>query len=241
MADTNQIINEGRTGGASIAVNGTTLYYEVKGEGVPLLMLHGNGEDCSIFDELAENLKEHFCLYAIDSRNHGRSGKTEDYSYETMTEDVFALIQALKLNNVYLLGFSDGAIIGLMLAMKHGGTVAKAALLGLNLKPSDFTDESIQYIKDTYKETQDPLFKLMLSEPNIELNEIRNVAIPIFLVSAENDIFKAGSFDAIERVLPCATHKVMAGHDHASYIIHTNLLNQELITFFNSKGGNQDE
>ena len=223
-----------RSGGAYIPINGTTLYYEVSGKesGSPLLLLHGNGEDCSIFDEVAVKLKDHFCLYAIDSRNHGRSGRTEDYSYETMSEDLLTLIHELSLDKVHILGFSDGAIVGLMLALQHGDMISRAALLGVNLKPSDFTDESMQFIIDTYQETKDPLFKMMLEQPNIELDDVRNVEIPILIVSAEEDLFKPETFEELAKALPNAVHKVIPGHDHASYIIHNDFLGSELVTFF---------
>ena len=221
-----------RPGGTTAVVNGTTLYYEVSGEGDPILLLHGNGEDCSVFDEVAVLLRKSYRLYAIDSRNHGRSKRTEDYSYETMTEDAAALIRTLALEKVRILGFSDGAIVGLMLAMRHGDLVSKAALLGINLKPSDFTDENMKFIQDAYQETGDPLFKMMMEQPNIELDDVRNLAVPVLLVCAEDDLFKPESFEILAQAIPRATQLVMKGHDHASYIIHNDLIGQDLFDFF---------
>ena len=80
-----------------INVNGTSLFYETSGNGAPLLLLHGNGEDHHIFDALADKLAADFTVYSIDSRNHGQSEKTDDYAYETMAMDVYAFIDALQL------------------------------------------------------------------------------------------------------------------------------------------------
>lgn len=214
-----------------INVNGISIFYEIYGEGSPILLLHGNGEDHSIFNELAAKLAANFTVYALDSRNHGKSQKTDDYSYQAMTDDCYAFIQALNLEKVDLVGFSDGAIIGLMLAIKHSEVIGKMALLGVNLKPEDFTEESYQYIKDTYEKTKDPLFKLMLEQPNIELDEVRNISTPTLLVAADNDIFKPDSFTKIANTMPNAKLKIMFGHDHDSYITNQTILYPDLIEF----------
>jgi pimeloyl-ACP methyl ester carboxylesterase len=219
-----------------IDVNGAALFYEKKGVGSPMILLHGNGEDHHIFDELSAKLENDFTVYAVDSRNHGQSEKTSDYSYNTMAEDVYAFIETLKLGPVALIGFSDGAITGLILAMNHGETVSKMALLGVNLKPDDFTEESYQFVKDTYEETKGPLFKLMLEEPNIELDEVKGIGVPVLLIAAENDIYKPEIFTDLVNALPDATLKIMNGHGHDSYIIGQDLLYPDFIDFFKPRG-----
>ena len=215
-----------------INVNGISLHYKTEGAGKPLLLLHGNGEDHRIFDELGEKLRDTFTLYAIDSRNHGQSSKTDVYSYETMAEDVHAFIQALNLGKVYVLGFSDGAIISLLLAMRHGGDIEKMALLGVNLNPGDLNEESALYIRGTYERTHDPLFKLMLEQPDISPDELKAVTVPTLVVGAENDIYRPGLFEEIAAALPDAQLQIMPGHVHDSYIVHQDMLFPDLERFF---------
>lgn len=215
-----------------IDANGITLNYEVIGRGAPLLLLHGNGENHHIFDALAGRLADHFTVYSLDSRNHGLSQVTDDYSYETMAKDVGAFIRTLDLGKVYIVGFSDGAIIALMLSLNDASLVSGMALLGLNLKPSDFTEESYRYIEEAYDETKDPLFKLMLEQPDIELDEVRKVSVPVLLVSAENDLFKPESFKAMADAFPNVMAKIMMGHDHDSYVTNESILYPDLIRFF---------
>lgn len=212
--------------------NGISLFYEVSGTGSPLLLLHGNGEDHHIFDKVAEKLAARYTVYALDSRNHGQSEKTTDYSYGTMAEDVSAFIATLHLGKVSLIGFSDGAIISLLLAQRHEDAVDRMALLGINLKPTDFTDENYQYIKDTYEETKDPLFKLMLEEPNIELDSLRSVSVPTLVIAAEHDLYRSQMFAELVAALPHAELKVMEGHDHGSYIIGQDILYDTFRDFF---------
>ncbi|MDR2179029.1 MAG: alpha/beta hydrolase [Synergistaceae bacterium] len=216
----------------TVDVNGTMLFYEKNGTGSPIVLLHGNGEDHHIFDKLSVKLIKDFTVYAVDSRNHGQSGKTSDYSYNTMAEDIFGFIGALNLGRVGLIGFSDGAIVSLILAMNHGEKVSKMALLGVNLKPTDFTEESYQFVKDTYETTKDPLFKLMLEEPNIELDAVKGVKVPVLVIAAENDIYKPETFTNLVSALPDATLKIMGGHEHDSYIIGQDLLYPDFIEFF---------
>ena len=133
---------------------------------------------------------------------------------------------------VNIIGFSDSAIISLILAMKHSDVLRKMALLGINLMPDDFTEESYQFVKETYEETGDPLFKLMLEQPNIELDAVRDISIPTFLIAAENDIYKPESFDNLLAALPDARLKIMEGHEHDSYIVEKDILYPDFIRFF---------
>ena len=205
-------------------VNGVRLFCEEKGVGEPLILLHGNGEDHHIFDAIVLRLAEFYQVYAIDSRNHGQSEVTEDYSYETMARDVLAFAAEKGLVKPHILGFSDGAIIGLLMAMESVASLGRLVLLGINLKPEDFTDEALAWVSEMYEETKDPLFRMMLEQPSIALEDTARVANPVLLVAAENDIFKPESFERLAAALPNAVLRVMEGHEHDSYITGTDIL-----------------
>lgn len=215
-----------------IRANGVELFYERSGDGPPLILLHGNGEDHRIFDAIAPKLAAAFTVYAVDSRNHGQSQRTDAYSYRVMMDDVHAFIRTLGLAGVALVGFSDGAIISLLLAMHHGETVGRMALLGVNLTPDDFTEECRREIAETYEKTGDPLYRLMLEEPDITLDDVRHVAVPTLLVAGEHDIYKPGATAALAAALPNAALAIMPGHDHASYVIGQDILFPDLMRFF---------
>ena len=214
-----------------ITVNQVCLDYEISGEGAPLLLLHGNGEDKHIFDAIAPKLAKHFTVYAIDSRNHGLSRNTDDFSYQAMTLDIIEFITALGLGRVCLAGFSDGAVTGLMLAIQRPELVEKLALLGVNLSPGDFTPDSLEFVKATYEQTHDPLFKLMLEQPDIALEQAAQVAHPTLIVAGEQDVFKPETFTNLAGAMPNARLVIMKGHDHGSYIIGSDVLYSELIGF----------
>lgn len=214
-----------------IDVNNIRLNYTKGGKGDPLILLHGNGEDLHIFDSLIDKLELNFTVYAVDSRNHGDSTKTKDWTYEAMAEDIFQLIEKLQLKKVSIVGFSDGAIIALLLAIKHRDLFYKMVLLGVNLKPTDFKKGIYKSLVDEYEKTKDPLVKMMLEQPNIELEELKNIETPTLVVSAEDELFYRKVFKDMVKMMANAKLKIMKNHDHGSYIINTDVLFDDLVEF----------
>lgn len=215
-----------------LCVNGVDLYYLKTGTGEPLILLHGNGGDHRVFLPLIAKLRSNYTIYAIDSRNHGRSDKTAVYDYNVMADDIEALINKLHLKPVNIIGFSDGAIIALLLALRGKEMIKKMALLGVNLKPSDFTQQSYQYVLQHYEQTNDPLFKMMLEQPNIEVSSLTKITIPTLIIGAENDIYNPAMFVEVADNIPNSQLKIMTNHDHGSYIINNDMLYPDLVKFF---------
>lgn len=216
----------------NITANNISLFYEKIGTGEPVLLLHGNGEDHHIFDPLTKKLAEEYTVYAIDSRCHGKSQKEVELSYQAMAQDVACFIQELKLAPVRLVGFSDGAIVGLLLAMQYPTFIKQMALLGINLSPQDFTDENYAYLENLYTKTKDPLIKLMLEEPNISLQQASTVKTPTLLLAGENDLFKPETFANLEKAMPNATLQILSNHQHDTYLVNTDFLFTTLHKFF---------
>lgn len=215
----------------TLKANGIDLFYKKSGNGAPLLLLHGNGEDHTIFDALSEKMQKYFTIYAIDSRNHGQSSKTTDFSYQTMAEDISQFITALDLKDVSIVGFSDGAIIATMLELEHPNTFKQMALLGINLKPSDFKEGNLAYLSAEYEKTKDPLLKLMLEEPNIELSSLKAINTHTLVVRAEDELFDDALYTEIVNTMPNAQLLIMENHSHDSYVVNSDTLFNHLIVF----------
>ncbi|MCD8101990.1 MAG: alpha/beta hydrolase [Alistipes sp.] len=217
----------------TLEVNGTELYYEVRGTGSPLLLLHGNGEDHSVFDPLAARLAAHFTVYGVDSRNHGRSARTGDISYEAMAGDVSAFVAALGLDRPAVVGFSDGAIIALMAQLEEPGLFSRMVLMGLNLSPADFVPEVLEELKRMYEDNPDPLFGLMLTQPDIAPGRLAGVGVPVLVVGAANDMFRQEVFIDIAAALPDSRLLIVDGHDHGSYILGNDMMYGPVVEFLN--------
>ena len=112
-----------------------SLYYEVTGQGRPLILLHGNGEDHSIFDKAVPLLSQHFQVFAIDTRGHGQSFPVQEYHYQDMTEDIRQFIHGLLLEKPVICGFSDGGILALLLASQQPEMLGGIVACGINTKP----------------------------------------------------------------------------------------------------------
>lgn len=217
------------------SVNQIELYYRKTGVGAPLILLHGNGEDHLIFNELANVLAKDYTVYAIDTRNHGKSTGTKDFSYETMSADISDFMEALALEGVSLVGFSDGGIIGLLLGIAQNPRLKQMAVLGPNLSPDDFTTESMAYVRQEFAETGNPLFQLMMEQPNIPVEKLKEIQIPTLVIGAEHDIYQPELFPLIATTIPNAQLLIIEGHDHGSYVLDNDLLGEPLKAFFDNK------
>lgn len=120
-----QEISYGSNQGKHISLSGTKIYYEEYGSGVPLLLLHGGFGSIHDFQEVIPELADHFRVIAIDSPGHGRSEQADSLSFELMSSYCSELIDAFKLDSVYIIGYSDGGITALLLAEKRPDKIKK--------------------------------------------------------------------------------------------------------------------
>lgn len=204
----------------NITVNNVNLYYEVAGSGAPLVMVHGNGESHAIFDKAVPLLAKHFTCYLLDSRGHGQSQPVTEYHYADMAEDVCQFIQALGLEHVTYYGFSDGGIIGLLLASKHPKLLAKMIISGANTRPDAVSKRIVRLFKVINFLHKNPLFELMLTEPHITKEQLQAIETPTLVLAGSKDLVLEEDTRFIAESIPHATLKILPGESHTSYIVH---------------------
>ena len=207
-----------------IQLNSQIICYEKTGEGSPVILLHGNREDHHIFDKLTERLEREHTVYAMDTRGHGESATPKEYHYGDMANDVINLIDALDIQKPYILGYSDGGIIALLVAMKAGGLLSGIICCGANLSPAGLHHKDIREIKKEYKRDNDPRTLLMLQEPNIEPSDLRNIRVPAMIIAGEKDCVRQKETEKIADSIPGAILKIIPGETHDSYIIQKDTL-----------------
>lgn len=207
-----------------IDVNGITINYERTGSGPSVILVHGNGEDHHIFDVLAQILSESMTVYALDSRGHGESSSVEEYHYLDMADDVSSFIEILKIDRPTLIGFSDGGIIGLMIASEHPELLSKLVVCGPNLSPNDITPLSALSMKLSYLFKKDPLVKLMLTEPNISDDDLQRITIPVMMTFGERDIISRSSMERMSSKISNSELHIVPKADHASYVLDNRVL-----------------
>ena len=204
----------------NITVNNVELYYEVVGSGAPLVMIHGNGESHEIFREAVQLLSQRFTCYLLDSRGHGRSQPVTEYHYEDMAEDVCQFIQALGLEHVTYYGFSDGGIIGLLLAGKHPKLLEKMIISGANTRPDAVSKRVVRLFKVINFLHKNPLFELMLTEPHITKEQLQAIETPTLVLAGSKDLVLEEDTRFIAESIPHATLQILPGESHTSYIVH---------------------
>ena len=200
-----------------IEVNGTRLYVEIGGVGPPLILLHGNGESHALFDGVIKSLSDRYTVIAPDSRGHGLSSPAP-LSYEKMADDIIALVQALNLSSPLLYGFSDGGIIGLLVAMKQPALLQKLIVSGINVSPRGLKRKYRRRLQAKYKKKKDPRIELMLTQPQIDFKDLERVTVPVIMTAGEYDLISLRHTKAICRRLPNAGLKIIKGENHAGYV-----------------------
>ena len=211
-------------------VNGIELYYEQSGAGRPLIMVHGNGEDHTIFNEAAAVLSEEFTVYAVDSRCHGQSTDTPTLHYRDMAADMLAFMEALGLEDVVFYGFSDGGIVGLMAAAQTDRITALITS-GANLNPTGVKRWIQLLFRGVYALNKDKKFALMLTEPHITDEMLRSITARTLVLAGSRDLVNEEETRHIAQTVPDATLRILPGEGHGSYIIHKTKIADLIIDF----------
>src|SRR5215813_13179872 len=125
-----------KTKGKFYSIRGFKMYAETYGHGAPLLIIHGNGGSIKDFIYQIPYFQKKYKVVIADSRAQGNSADSGDsLTYEMMADDYAALLDAMKIDSAYVLGWSDGGINALLLAIRHPDKVKKLASTGANLVP----------------------------------------------------------------------------------------------------------
>lgn len=202
-------------------VNNINLYYEKSGTGRPLLLLHGNGETHKIFDKAMPLLAESFTVYAIDSRGHGQSEAVMEYHYDDFAEDIRCFIDELKLERPILYGFSDGGIVGLLLAAKYPQLLSQMVISGANLQPEGIRTGWLKLFQCINAIVKDPKMTMMLKEPNITAEMLGRIVIPTTVMAGSRDMVKQNHTQYIADSIPNSKLHILRGEGHGSYVLHS--------------------
>ncbi len=201
------------------------IYYEVIGNGFPIVCLHGNGEDHHIFDDLTTTLSQQYQLILIDSRYHGKSIHQGELSYYQMMNDVMKVVDELNIQEYDVIGFSDGGIVSLLLGM-NDQRLKHIISMGANTKPQML--KRIYYftfylqmicllpfcIYNKKARVQFKLLRLMLKEPQIEYTSLEKVKVPVLIMAGEHDMIKEEDTRQMAEALPYGIMRIIKGGNH---------------------------
>ncbi|WP_222430988.1 alpha/beta fold hydrolase [Mucilaginibacter pallidiroseus] len=236
--------------GKYYSVNGIKLYIEVYGEGPPLLMIHGNGGDMSSFAENVAYFAKKYKVILVDSRAHGKSVDAADsLTFEQMADDFAALLTEMHIPKAYVLGWSDGGINALLMAMRHPDKVIKLASTGANitpdstaLDPKGWLQSQAYYEKNknrqwkTAKERNSwKVFMLDWNQPNIKPEDLKQIKCPALIIAGDHDVIVDAHTRLIQKSIPGSKLWIIPNSGHATLIEHAALFNKTVNAFFMDK------
>ena len=179
------------------------IYYQEKGKGTPLVMLHGNGEDGNYFKNQIEYFSKKYRVITPDTRGHGKTPRgTAPFTMDQFAEDLNNFLEEHKLNNIILLGFSDGANIAIKFAIKYQDKLKALILNGADLNtkgvkrnvqiPIEIGYRISKLFQNKSKENKlkTEILGLMVTEPNIKVEELHKIKVPTLVMAGTKDLIK---------------------------------------------------
>jgi pimeloyl-ACP methyl ester carboxylesterase len=235
-------------------VNGIKMYYEIYGDSTrqPLLLIHGNGgyiyaERCQI-----EHFKNRYYTIIADSRCHGKTENgSELLTYDLMAKDYNSLLDFLRVDSVYIIGQSDGGIIGLLLAINYPKKVKKLVAAGPNLRPDttalqkwavELTRKDLYEVEKKINQgdksedliRQRSQLNLMDKYPNIPNDELAKIQAQVLVMAGDGDVIKLEHILEIYQNIPNSQLFIMPGATHFMLRDEYYLFNQITERFLNN-------
>ena len=178
------------------------LHYTDNGNGFPLILLHGNGEDSSYFQAQTEYFSKKRRVIAVDTRGHGLSARGDKpFTLLQFAEDLKELFTSLNITKADILGFSDGGNIALIFALKYPRYVNSLVLNGANITPNglkmyvripvfiDFCICSALSFSKSMKLRRERLL-LMINQPHIPAGALSALDMPVLVITGTKDMIK---------------------------------------------------
>ncbi len=199
----------------SFTNKGARLQYEVRGSGRPLVLLHGNGEDHLLFDQMAADLESDFMLITPDTRGHGGSSAGRlPMDFALFADDLRALLAHLGLSSAHILGFSDGGNTALHIGWMYPAYVSSLMVLGANMTPCGIKPEyqipillgyglcSLASLLDSRADQAKTTMELMVRQPNLQAHQLALISAPTLVMAGEMDMVKTSETLRIAANIP---------------------------------------
>lgn len=190
-------------------------FYIEKGQGEPIILLHGNGGNCDYFKGQINELSKKYHVYAIDTRGHGKTPRGEmPFTIRQFADDLFAFMNMHNIKKAHILGFSDGANISMVFAIQYPDYVNRLILNGANLNAEGVKRSTQIPIEIGYKIAKNfsnksdsaklnaEMLGLMVNEPNLTTNDIAKIQSKTLVVAGTKDMIKEEHTNMIAENIP---------------------------------------
>jgi pimeloyl-ACP methyl ester carboxylesterase len=236
-----------------VQADGARIWFATFGRGPVVTLLHGGLANSNYWGLQIRYLSRKFRVIAIDSRGHGRS--TNDgraYSYIQMANDAVAVLDHLKIRQTAVVGWSDGAIIGLYLAINQpqrvrrlfafAGNYNSSGLSDGNASPvlkayRERTEREYRKLSPTYQEFLAAIATMWLTQPNIQPAELQNIRVPVWIVDGDRDeAVKRPHTEELAGFIPDAGLLIQPQVSHFSFLQAPDQFNAALLFFLEESG-----
>ncbi|MBV8175385.1 MAG: alpha/beta hydrolase [Verrucomicrobia bacterium] len=233
-------------------MNGIRLYYEIYGTGDPVVLLHGGLANIEYFGNQIPVFAREFQVIAVDSRGHGRSTRSDQpYSYRLMASDVLSLMDYLNVPKASFAGWSDGAVIGLDIAINHPERVEKLVAFAGNFSVSGLRGDASQsttfrlyseLVREDYKRlanTPDQyndfvaaLREMWRTQPNYSPQQLGSIKSPTLVIAGEYDeAIKRSHTEEMARLIPNCKLEILPGVSHFAMLQNPEEFNRAVLDF----------
>jgi pimeloyl-ACP methyl ester carboxylesterase len=239
-------------------VNGIKIWYAEFGRGAPVILLHGGLANSNYWGKLVPALSPRYRVIVMDSRGHGRSSRDDKpYGYDLMASDVVALMDYLKIGKAALIGWSDGAIIGLDIAMQHPERLSKLFAFAANSDPSAVKDvehdpvfsafisrarseyEKLSPTPREYDAFLRQITKMWESEPHWTAADLAAIKVPTWIVDADHDeAIKRDNTLFMADSIPGSGLLIQPEVSHFSFLQDPQQFNADVLHFLERVKGN---
>jgi pimeloyl-ACP methyl ester carboxylesterase len=232
-------------------VNGVRIWYAIFGHGEPVIMLHGGLANSNYWGLQVPALAAHYEVIVMDSRGHGRSTRTAaPITYDTMASDVIALMDYLRIRRAAIIGWSDGAIVGLDLAIHHRDRVTRLFAFAANSDPSGVKDVSqspvftafearaareyreLSPTPDGFNAFVANITHMWASEPHFSDAQLRSITTPTWIADGDHDeAIKRENTDHMAATIPGAGELILPEASHFAMLQEPAMFNAALEHF----------
>lgn len=233
-------------------INGIQLYYEIHGSGAPLILIHGGLGNAGYWSNQIPVFAEHYQVIALDSRGHGRSTFTDEpITYDLMTSDVLALMDFLKIDKADIVGWSDGGIIGLNLAINHPERVNRIVAYGANYNPSGVRSDigeserfnayieqcaadyqTLSPAPERWDEFLNNIGNMWATEPNFTPEQLGAITTPILILDGkEEEAIDTNHTKEMADLIPGAVLQLIPGVGHFAMLDKAETFNHIVLDF----------
>jgi pimeloyl-ACP methyl ester carboxylesterase len=237
-------------------LNGVALYYATIGSGPPVILLHGGLANSDYWGNQVSALSPRHTVIVMDSRGHGRSARdTRPFGYDLMADDVVALLDHLKLPKADVVGWSDGAIIGLDLAIRHPDRVGKVFAFAANTRISGVQDNVDKnptfaaFIKRAgqeyarlsptpgrYDDFVAQISKMWATQPNWTDKRLRNIRAKVLVVDGDHDeAIRRPHTEYIAAMIPGTGLLILPNTSHFAFLQDPVLFNAAMLHFLDDR------